>query len=92
MGKGSKSKGGGVSNSDRNNGKARKKNPKSPDVGKTGKSRGGYNVNKRADKASSWDPIAKRKARKARRRVAGLAFAHGLRSGQLSKVKANADS
>lgn len=92
MGKRHKSQGGGSRNSDRNNGKASKKNPKSSDVGKTGKSRGGYNLEKRPDKAAAWDPITKRKARKARRKAAGLAIAHGIRTGQLTKVKANADS
>lgn len=92
MGKRHKSQGGGSSNTDRNNGKAKKQNPKSPDVGKTGRSIGGYNIKKRPDKASSWNPILKRKARKAKRKAAGLAIAHGIRTGQLTKVKANADS
>jgi hypothetical protein len=92
MGKRHKSQGGGSRNSDRNNGKASKKKPQSPDKGKTGKSRGGYNLEKRPDKAAAWDPTAKRKARKARRKAAGLAIAHGIRTGQLSKVKASADS
>ena len=83
---------GGERNSDRPNGKASKKNPKSPNVGATGKSRGGYNLKKRPDKAAAWDPINKRQKRKARRKAAGLAYAHGLRTGQLRKVKANADS
>ncbi|MFZ9242599.1 MAG: hypothetical protein ACO295_05245 [Sediminibacterium sp.] len=92
MGKRSKSKGGGARNSDRNNGKAWKKVKKSPNAGATGRSKGGYSIEKRPDKAAAWDPISKRKARKARRKAAGLAIAHGLRTGQLSKVKANADS
>lgn len=90
-GKGGKSSGAGP-NSNRNNGKASKKNPKAPNIGATGKSRGGYNLKKRPDKAAAWDPIAKREKRKARRKAAGLAYAHGLRTGQLRKVKANADS
>lgn len=92
MGKRHKSQGGGSSNTDRNNGKAKKQKPRSSDVGKTGKSIGGYNVKKRPDKVSSWNPIEKRKARKAKRRAAGLAIAHGIRTGQLTKVKASADS
>jgi hypothetical protein len=92
MGKRHKSQGGGSRNSDRNNGKAKKQNPKSSDKGKTGRSVGGYNLEKRADKAASWDPVSKRKARKAKRKAAGLAIAHGIRTGQLTKVKANADS
>lgn len=90
-GKGSKSSGGGP-NPDRNNGKASKKNPKKPNIGATGRSRGGYNIKKRSDKATAWDPITKRAKRKAFRKAAGLAYAHGLRTGQLRKVKANADS
>lgn len=92
MGKRHKSQGGGSSNTDRNNGKAKKQKPRSSDAGKTGKSIGGYNVKKRPDKVSSWNPIEKRKARKAKRRAAGLAIAHGIRTGQLTKVKASADS
>jgi hypothetical protein len=88
---GSKSSGGGP-NPNRNNGKAAKKNPKLPNIGATGRSRGGYNLSKRSDKANAWDPIKKRSARKARRKAAGLAYQHGLRTGQLRKVKANADS
>ena len=91
MGKRHKSQGGGSSNTDRNNGKAKKQNPKSPDVGKTGRSIGGYNIKKRPDKASSWNPILKRKARKAKRKLLGLAYQHGLRTGQLSKIKVSAD-
>jgi hypothetical protein len=90
-GKSGKSSGSGP-NTNRNNGKASKKNPKDPSVGATGKSRGGYNLNKRADKAASWDPVDKRARRKAKRKAAGLAYQHGLRTGQLRKVKANADS
>ena len=86
-----KSSGGGP-NPNRKNGKAAKKNPKAPNIGANGKSRGGYNLKKRPDKAAAWDPIAKRAKRKARRKAAGLAYAHGLRSGQLRKVRANADS
>jgi hypothetical protein len=91
MGKRHKSQGGGSSNTDRNNGKAKKQNPKSPDAGKTGRSIGGYNIKKRPDKASSWNPILKRKARKAKRMLLGLAYQHGLRTGQLSKIKVSAD-
>lgn len=90
-GKGSKSSGGGP-NPNRNNGKASKKNPKSPNIGATGRSRGGYNLEKRPDKANAWDPISKRARRKARRKAANLAYQHGLRTGQLKKVKASADS
>lgn len=90
-GKGGKSSGGGP-NPNRKNGKAEKKNPKEANIGATGRSRGGYNLLKRPDKANAWDPIKKRAARKARRKAAGLAYAHGLRTGQLRKVKANADS
>lgn len=79
-------------NSNRPNGKAIKQNPKKPNVGATGRSRGGYNIKKRPDKANAWDPIKKRAARKARRKAAGLAYAHGLRSGQLKRVRASADS
>ena len=92
MGKRHKSQGGGSRNSDRNNGKASKQNPKAPNKGATGRSRGGYNLEKRPDKAAAWNAVEKRKARKARRKAAGLAMAHGLRTGQLSKIKANADS
>lgn len=90
-GKGNKSSGGGP-NPNRKNGKASKKNPKQANVGATGRSRGGYNLEKRPDKANAWDPIAKRQKRKARRKAAGLAYAHGLRTGQLKRIKANADS
>jgi hypothetical protein len=79
-------------NTNRANGKAIKQNPKEPNVGATGKSRGGYNLIKRPDKAAAWDPIKKRAARKARRKALGLAYAHGLRSGQLKRVRASADS
>lgn len=79
-------------NSNRPNGKAIKQNPKEPNIGATGRSRGGYNIKKRPDKAAAWDPIKKRAARKARRKAAGLAYAHGLRSGQLKRVRASADS
>lgn len=90
-GKGGKSSGGGP-NPNRKNGKADKKNPKAPNIGATGRSRGGYNLKKRPDKAAAWDANSKRSRRKARRKAAGLAYAHGLRTGQLRKVKANADS
>jgi hypothetical protein len=90
-GKNNKPSGGGT-NPNRKNGKASKKNPKVPDFGKTGRSIGGYNIEKRPDKVSSWDPIARRKARKSRRKAAGLALAHGIRTGQLGKIKAHADS
>ena len=83
---------GGDRNSDRPNGKASKKKPKAPNIGATGRSRGGYNLKKRPDKAAAWDPTTKRAKRKARRKAAGLAYAHGLRSGQLKKVRASADS
>lgn len=83
---------GGDRNSNRSNGKASKKNPKAPNIGATGRSRGGYNLKKRPEKAAAWDPIDKRIKRKARRKAAGLAYAHGLRSGQLRKVRASADS
>lgn len=79
-------------NTNRSNGKAIKQNPKEPNIGATGRSRGGYNIKKRPDKAAAWDPIKKRAARKARRKAAGLAYAHGLRSGQLKRVRASADS
>jgi len=90
-GKGGKSSGNGP-NPNRNNGKASKKNPKAPNIGATGRSRGGYNLKKRSDKANAWDPIAKRAKRKARRKAANLAYAHGIRTGQLRKVRASADS
>ena len=90
-GKGGKSSGAGP-NTDRSNGKASKKNPKAPNIGATGRSRGGYNLEKRPEKANAWDAIGKRARRKAHRKAAGLAYAHGLRTGQLRKVKANADS
>lgn len=92
MAKGKNGKGGGTRNPNRNNGKAPKKNPKEPNVGATGKSRGGYNLKKKAAKAAAWDPIKKRTARKARRKAAGLAYKHGIRTGQLKKSTANADS
>jgi hypothetical protein len=92
MGKRHKSQGGGSRNADRNNGKAKKQNPRTGEEGKTGRSVGGYNLEKRPDKAKSWNPVKKRIARKARRRSLGLAMAHAIRTGQLSKVKANADS
>jgi hypothetical protein len=92
MAKGRKSSSGGGRNSDRTNGKASKKNPKTGNEGTNGKSRGGYNIEKRSDKAAAWDPIAKKAARKARRKAAGLAYAHGLRTGQLKRVRASADS
>ena len=79
-------------NTNRSNGKAIKQNPKEPNVGATGKSRGGYNLIKRADKAAAWDPIKKRNARKARRKAAGLAYKHGLRTRQLKRSTASADS
>ncbi len=44
-------------NTNRSNGKAIKQNPKEPNIGATGKSRGGYNLIKRPDKAAAWDPI-----------------------------------
>lgn len=91
-GRGGKSSGGSGPNPNRKNGKASKKNPKAPNIGATGRSRGGYNIEKRPDKAAAWDPIDKRNKRKARRKAAGLAYAHGLRTGQLRKVKASADS
>lgn len=79
-------------NTNRSNGKAKKQNPKEPNVGATGKSRGGYNLIKRPDKAAAWDPFKKRAARKAVRKAANLAYKHGLRTGQLKRVKASADS
>ena len=90
-GKGGKSSGAGP-NSNRNNGKASKKNPKAPNIGATGRSRGGYNLKKRPDKAAAWDAASKRARRKARRKAANLAYAHGVRTGQLRKVRASADS
>jgi hypothetical protein len=92
MAKGKGGKGGGVQNSNRPNGKASKKNPKEPNIGATGKSRGGYNLKKKPEKAAAWDPIKKRAARKAKRKVENLAYKHGLRTGQLKRVKASADS
>ena len=79
-------------NTNRANGKAIKQNPKEPNVGATGKSRGGYNLAKRPEKAASWDATKKRAARKARRKAANLAYQHGLRTGQLKRVRASADS
>ena len=79
-------------NTNRSNGKAVKQNPKEPNVGATGKSRGGYNLIKRPDKAAAWDAIKKRTARKARRKAANLAYKHGVRTGQLKRSTANADS
>jgi len=92
MAKGKSGKGGGVQNSNRSNGKASKKNPKEPNIGATGKSRGGYNLKKRPDKAAAWDPVSKREKRKARRKADNLAYKHGIRTGQLRKVRASADS
>jgi hypothetical protein len=79
-------------NTNRSNGKAIKQNPKEPNVGATGKSRGGYNLIKRPDKAVAWDAIKKRTARKARRKAANLAYKHGVRTGQLKRSTASADS
>jgi len=79
-------------NTNRSNGKAKKQNPKEPNIGATGRSRGGYNLIKRSEKATVWDPAKKRAARKACRKAANLAYKHGLRTGQLKRVKANADS
>lgn len=79
-------------NTNRPNGKAKKQNPKDPSIGATGKSRGGYNLVKRSDKAAAWDSIKKRAARKARRKTANLAYQHGLKNGQLKRVRASADS
>ena len=79
-------------NTNRANGKAIKQNPKEPNVGATGKSRGGYNLIKRPDKAAAWDAIKKRTARKARRKAANLAYRHGVRTGQLKRSTASADS
>jgi hypothetical protein len=92
MGKRHKSQGGGSRNSDRNNGKAKKQNPKTGEEGKTGKSRGGYNVEKRPDKANAWNAVEKRIVRKAKRKSLGLAIAHGIRTGQLKRMKTSADS
>ena len=79
-------------NTNRSNGKAIKQNPKEPNVGATGKSRGGYNLAKRPEKAAAWDAIKKRSARKARRKAANLAYKHGVRTGQLKRSTASADS
>jgi hypothetical protein len=79
-------------NTNRANGKAIKQNPKEPNVGATGKSRGGYNLAKRPDKAAAWDAVKKRAARKARRKSANLAYKHGVRTGQLKRSTASADS
>lgn len=90
-GKSNKASGSGP-NPNRNNGKASKKNPKAPNIGATGRSKGGYNLIKRPDKAAAWDPITKRARRKARRKADNLAYKHGIRTGQLRKVRASADS
>ena len=90
-GKSGKAVGGGP-NTNRSNGKASKKNPKAPNIGATGRSKGGYNIAKRPDKAAAWDPIQKRAKRKARRKAENLAYKHGIRTGQLRKVRASADS
>jgi hypothetical protein len=79
-------------NTNRANGKAVKQNPKEPNVGATGKSRGGYNLAKRPEKAAAWDAIKKRSARKACRKAANLAYKHGVRTGQLKRSTASADS
>jgi hypothetical protein len=79
-------------NTNRANGKAIKQNPKEPNVGATGKSRGGYNLVKRPEKATAWDAAKKRAARKAIRKAAGLAYKHGIRTGQLKRSTASADS
>ena len=79
-------------NTNRSNGKATKQNPKEPNVGATGKSRGGYNMVKRPEKAAAWDAAKKRAARKARRKAANLAYKHGVRTGQLKRSTASADS
>jgi hypothetical protein len=92
MSKGKGGKSSSVENTNRSNGKATKQNPKEPNVGATGKSRGGYNLKKRPEKAAAWDPIKKRAARKAKRKAENLAYKHGLRTGQLKRVKASADS
>ena len=46
----------------------------------------------RQDKAAAWDPVKKRAARKARRRAENLAYKHGIRTGQLKRSTASADS
>ena len=79
-------------NTNRSNSKATKQNPKEPNVGATGKSRGGYNLVKRPEKAAAWDAAKKRAARKARRKAANLAYKHGVRTGQLKRSTASADS
>jgi hypothetical protein len=79
-------------NTNRSNGKAKKQNPKEPNVGATGKSRGGYNLAKRPEKAAAWNAVKKRSARKARRKADNLAYKHGIRTGQLKKSTASADS
>jgi hypothetical protein len=79
-------------NTNRANGKAKKQNPKEPNIGATGKSRGGYNLVKRPEKAAAWDAMKKRAARKAIRKAAGLAHKHGIRTGQLKRSIASADS
>lgn len=79
-------------NSNRANGKAKKQNPKEPNIGATGRSRGGYNLIKRSDKSSAWDAVKKRAARKACRKAANLAYKHGVRTGQLKRSTASADS
>jgi hypothetical protein len=79
-------------NTNRANGKAIKQNPKEPNVGATGKSRGGYNLAKRPEKAAAWDAVKKRASRKARRKAASLAYKHGIRTGQLKRSTASADS
>lgn len=90
-GKNGKSLSGGP-NPNRKNGKASKQNPKEPNIGATGRSRGGYNLVKRPDKATAWDSFKKRAARKSRRKAANLSYQHGLKTGQLKRVRANADS
>lgn len=79
-------------NSNRSNGKAKKQNPKQPNIGATGRSRGGYNLKKRPDKSSAWDAIKKRTARKIYRKAANLAYKHGVRTGQLKRSTSSADS
>jgi hypothetical protein len=79
-------------NTNRSNGKAKKQNPKEPNIGATGKSRGGYNLIKRPDKAAAWNPLKKRAARRARRKADNLAHKHGIRTGQLKRSTASADS
>ena len=55
-----------ASNSDRKNGKAWKKNPRTSDQGSTGRTQGGYSITgKHADKAAAWSP-EKAKAKRAR--------------------------